>query len=262
LRALLTNLLNPGEAPADINRLSIPWGISRHQLDRLTGIESSLATDEETELLMAKALVALSEDPSSPCFLKTHCGNYPLLGGEHRFPIPAIRCVIHLVRHPGAICRSYANHLGCSLETVVNILSDPGHVVGRVDLLAVPPEPVGSWSQHVSSWLGWPEGKSLLVRYEDLREHTEDYLAAICDHCSISYNAQSLKKAIEFSSLEELRRQEKAKGFRERPPSCAQFFGSGRIDGFGDDFPPALRETVLAHHSAVMARLGYLEGKA
>lgn len=258
LRALLTNLLFPGDEPADINHLKIPWGMSRHQLDRLCGIESSWLTDEETELLLPHALAALAGATSNPHFLKTHSGNYPLPDGQPRFPVGTARWVIHLVRHPGAVCRSYANHLGCSIEAAIRVLGDAAHAVRRADLLELPPERVGTWSEHVASWLNYEGEHTLLVRYEDLRDNTLRQLAAIATHCEVPHTHDLLTKAVAFSSLSELKRQEMLKGFRERPARCQSFFGAGRTDGFSNDFTPEQSEKLLAQHGEVMTRLGYL----
>jgi aryl sulfotransferase len=67
-----------------------------------------------------------------------------------------------------------------------------------------------------------------------------------------------VRKAVEFSSFAELRRQEGANGFQEQSPSApGGFFRRGQPGSWRDELPPPLARRLLAAHGPMMERFGY-----
>ena len=58
--------------------------------------------------------------------------------------------------------------------------------------------------------------------------------------------------------IQELKRQEDDKGFRERPKSAERFFRDGRAGQWKDVLSPAQVEQIVEDHREQMARFNYL----
>jgi hypothetical protein len=62
------------------------------------------------------------------------------------------------------------------------------------------------------------------VRYEDLLKNPVEVFGGVVRFCGLSYDENRVCKAVAFSSFEELQRQERASGFRERPEHSSEPF--------------------------------------
>jgi Sulfotransferase domain len=69
---------------------------------------------------------------------------------------------------------------------------------------------VGSWGENVMSWLGarGHDREFLLVRYEDLLEDTQREMTRISEFLGLNTSAESIARAIELSSAENMRKLE------------------------------------------------------
>src|SRR3546814_15366714 len=72
-----------------------------------------------------------------------------------------------------------------------------------------------SWSNHVESWTKWNHPGILVVRYEDLLADPLDQFGRVARHFGISTDAARIRKAVEFSSFNQLQKLELAEGFVE-----------------------------------------------
>ena len=64
---------------------------------------------------------------------------------------------------------------------------------------------------------------------------------------------------MKFSSFEEVSRQERAAGFRERARDDQVFFHSGRAGGWRQHLSPDQVERLIDAHGDVLRTLGYLD---
>jgi hypothetical protein len=78
-------------------------------------------------------------------------------------------------------------------------------------------------------------------------------------HIGITVDSARVARAVQFSSFDELRKQEDAEGFVERSPNSERFFHSGRAGGWRSDLAPELAERIRAEHAAEMRESGYLQ---
>jgi hypothetical protein len=78
-------------------------------------------------------------------------------------------------------------------------------------------------------------------------------------HLGIPVDEERLECAIRFASFEELKKQEKASGFVEKPAHAERFFAVGQKDQWKTDLDPALAEMIRAKMGETMKRYGYLE---
>ena len=66
-------------------------------------------------------------------------------------------------------------------------------------------------------------------------------------------------KALELSSFEELQRQEKEHGFKEKSPSSDMFFRKGEVGSWREELTQKQVKHVIQDHKEVMRRFNYLD---
>jgi hypothetical protein len=132
-------------------------------------------------------------------------------------------------------------------------MGDAGNTIGF--RLIQFPQPLGSWSEHVVSWLddsGMPIHR---VRYEDLLAEPAAELAKVAVFLGMS--PDGAPGAAAATQFENLRAQEEERGFRDLIYET-RFFRQGRVGGWRSALSAAQVERIERDHGEVMARLGYL----
>ena len=271
-RALLTNYLQDSVAPASINALAGSWAASaRDKFDELVGLDSSdLRPDELARYLppfrelLARALFAsrpgrAPDGSRLPDFAKTHEA-YRATDGAARFPRTGAKGVVYLVRNPLDVAVSYAHHLQWRIDRVVRWMNDPaageGSSARRIwELL---PNPLTTWSGHVSSWLDQTALRTHVARYEDLLADPRAGFGAIVRFAGLAWDAARLDRAVEHAAFPRLRAQEAASGYNERQPTAPSFFRAGVAGSWRTALTREQVQAVVDAHGPVMARLGYL----
>jgi len=74
----------------------------------------------------------------------------------------------------------------------------------------------------------------------------------------LAYSESRIRKAIQFSAFEELQRQERQAGFREKNRRSDLFFRQGKAGGWRQTLTAAQVRAVVEDHGPVMRRFGYL----
>lgn len=123
--------------------------------------------------------------------------------------------------------------------------------------------PHGSWGQNVASWLTTRQSNSqfLLLRYEDMLSNTVTELGKIATFLQLQITDEQLAQAVERSSVQEMRKLEKAqsedsmltKGSRQ-DLSFVRGAGSG---GWRTELRADLVEKIEAAWGPLMNYLGY-----
>ena len=259
LRALLTNYLGEGGAPASINALIGGWRASQRDLfDRHVGVPSSELLPEE--LLRVRPLFheLLAADLSRPTFIKVHEACLETAAGP-LFPEAATAGVVYLVRHPGDVAPALAHHQQYSTDRAVAEMNRPEAELfgGRRRIHSVLPQPLGTWSGHVTSWLesGLPVH---VVRYEDMLADPRAAFESVLRFAGFEPDPARLAQAVRNSRFERLRAEEERAGFRERQATAPSFFRSGTAGGWRDALTAEQVRALVDAHGAVMARFGYL----
>ena len=114
-----------------------------------------------------------------------------------------------------------------------------------------------SWSNHYKSWKSI-NSPYLLIRYEDLISDTKNVFEKIILHIYGEVNSEKLIKAIQFSSFDELKRQEKESSFKEKPLYAKSFFRKGKTGSWKEEINDTQRAKIIKLHSDVMKELDYL----
>ena len=100
-------------------------------------------------------------------------------------------------------------------------------------------EIVGRWDDHIQTWTAAPGLPLHVMRYEDMLADTEKAFRALFGFLRMPVDKDKLHRALELTSFESLQKQEREKGFRERPPKMKQFFARGAAGGWREDLMPA-----------------------
>lgn len=150
---------------------------------------------------------------------------------SHELPKPEYRKVINIVRDGREAIRSYFYMLQSMNEkaSLEKLYTSGGKCF------------VGTWQQHVESWLENPFNASILyLRYEDIIQHKADALHKICDFLEIERNPTEIQNVIHATSLENMKQLEsdyswqRAKSFKTWNPE-GKFVRQGNASGYLED---------------------------
>ncbi len=270
MRILLTNYLRNAHEPADINDLEGgPIASARGVFDDHVGIEASDLTQDEIEryrpyvyehLSYAHQKVLAKNPTLAPPFLKVHDAYTYTAEGIPLLSKTATAGVVYILRNPLDVVVSFAHHCHQSLETTVQHMADPSYtfVDNPTKLHTQLRQKLLSWSGHVTSWLGEPDLRVLVVRYEDLLADTASEFRRVLEFANLKVEAERLARAVKFSSFSQVQAQEAKHGFKEKMPKATKFFRSGKAESWRDVLSEDLQTQLIADHSEIMTRFGYL----
>lgn len=258
VRAFIANYSLNRDAPLPINELvkyTLGDGFLIHY-ERLVGKKLAAMSPREIAALRPKVHEWFGTSKGQTVFVKTH----NLLGEAEGTPLitpSATAGAIYIVRNPLDVAVSFSHHYRISLDEAVDALSREGNVVPGTERAL--PQYLGSWTQHVRSWIEAPGLNPLILRYEDLSKRPEESFGAITRFLNLPPEPERLAKAIRFSSFEELSSQEQAAGFDELPKGApAAFFRAGRIGAWRDALSDDQVARLVDANRPVMTRFSYL----
>jgi aryl sulfotransferase len=266
LRALLTNYLHPANEPARIDALE--GGITanaRVWFDEYCGVEASALSDALIERLRPDVYRCLAREARGTLFVKVHDAWTRTDRDEPLFPPDMTAGVVCLVRNPLDLVASLATHWGISIDESVAAICDPTMVLARSErsLHEQLPQRIGTWSDHVHSWLDSSGLAVHLVRYEDLIQRPDEVFADVVRFCGLETRSADVARAVAFSGFAELQHQEQRGGFRERPSTASgPFFRHGEVGRWRQELDDAHVQRVVTVHSELMRLLGYLGSTA
>ena len=168
--------------------------------------------------------------------------------------------VLYLVRDPRDIAVSYYYYLIKFREL------PPGYPIAdyvprfmREDFDAK----YGPWDDHVLSWVRMRQGdpRFLLMRYEDLLNDSKGELGRIARFIGIETDEARLRRAIELSSADRMRKLEKTQSREWSATSKSRqdmpFVRSATAGSWGGELPAASVELIESAWGSVMQTLGY-----
>jgi hypothetical protein len=256
LRAFIHNLMRNASQPYDINRLDdlVASGSSRQWYDAAHSGPTSDLGEAELLRLRPNAHAQIARRSSDDSFVKTHSR----MGRQSGIDLTSASLsagAIYIIRNPLEVAVSAADHFGISLDQMIETMenrdfrtaSDRAHV----------PEYIGDWSAHVESWTAVPDRRLLILRYEDLMSAPRREFGRLCTFLGLRPSRERLERAIQYSSFDSLRAQEKSSGFKERAPHSKAFFRSGRPDSWRGALSLEQAQRICASHARTMQRHGY-----
>lgn len=262
MRVLLTNYLRNADAPADINKLDGgPIASARLWFDEWAGVEASALSDAVIERLRPEVYRRMAAESRETLFMKVHDAWRRTGRSTSLFPSDVTAGVVYILRNPLDMATSCAHHWGVTVDKAVENMCDPDFSLARslgglTDQLR---QFMGSWSGHAQSWLDDSGLPLHVVRYEEMLRGPELAFGQVVRFCGLPFDEARVRKAVAFSGFSELQRQEKEKGFRERPVAApGPFFRRGKAGSWRDELPPELANRLIEAHGTMMKRFGYL----
>jgi len=116
---------------------------------------------------------------------------------------------------------------------------------------------MGSWSDHVRSWQG-ASFPVLIVRYEDMIQDPLGSFTTMVTSLGLENDEARIQRAIQFSSFDEVKRQESEKGFREKNVKSTSFFRKGESGSYREVLTDSQIASICDTHRDVMTEFGYL----
>lgn len=259
-RAFLQNLLVDGDRPVDINSLNTGAIASgRGWLDEVLGFDTAELTPDEVDRLRP-CVYRWSLQDDSIGYHKIHDAYSLTVDGHPIISREATLGAIYIIRNPLDIAPSAASHWGCSLEEAVNKLcqSDMALCKSRTSLPSQVRQRIGSWSNHVLSWVDAPGLTVHVIRYEDMLATPTETFTRAAMFLKLPIEVDRIAKALRFSDFRELSRQEAETGFKERLHHMERFFRRGQSGEGRLNLSRTQIDRLIAAHATVMRRFGYI----
>jgi aryl sulfotransferase len=260
LRALLT--AHASEGKVDINDLDGGDQPGAHaMLFDLLGLGVSALVPADVEPLR-RLTTELSNAAAAPVFRKVHDAYGPACDGIPHFLPAHTRLVAYIVRDPRAVAVSWAHHLNTTHDAAVEIMRSrpPAGAFSSPWLSGESGYRLGTWSEHVESWLDQRDLPVEVVRYEDLVVDAAAGLRRVLEAAHMEVRSDLLAAAAVACSFDALATQEILGGFVEAPRADRPFFRRGESASWERELSPALAASIERDHGAVMERLGYTTG--
>ncbi len=260
LRAFLANYFRNPDKPLPINELyQFAFGDGfLINYEKVSGKPKEELTEDEIRRLRPRVHRWWASQPNDTAFAKTH----NMVGMEGGVPIitpEATVGAVYVVRHPLDVVVSYAHHYQIDYDEAVSDLCEEYKVIPGEDGKKIP-DFIGSWTQHVRTWTETPGLNPHVMRYEDMRHKPGPTFRGLVKYLGVPLVANRLRKAIKFTSFEELAKQEQRESFNEaRPDGKSPFFRSGRSGQWRELLSPEQVERMVSAHGEVMGRHGYLD---
>ena len=262
LHSLAAVMRDPGVDEIDINRIEEGSVVENAAALFPRFLNKPVALASQAEIAAARPWVqaALVESAGRSIYVKTH--NARAL--DHGSPLVNMGVslgAVYLVRNPLDVVISYAHLNGTDIDTMIGLMAMPGFGIGRTTANGIEKVHVaiGSWSENVASWTQPPHPAVLVLRYEDLLDNPEAGFLKVVRHLQIRATRAQLRRAIDLTLFDRLRRLEERDGFAERPQRSSEaFFREGRAGQWRERLNAAQVARIVADHGPLMKRFGYL----
>jgi len=247
LRVFLANCLMAKREAPGINELRrfTTADVRQDFFDKAAGRPFRGADFDDWLMMRPKALRLIAASRPRTHFVKTH-SRIERIGPYDLIPPDVTAAAVYLMRNPFDVAPSYARHLGMDVDAAIEMMLKPKAMnTSATNIFEV----IGRWDAHIASWLGAPGLPRHVLRYEDMLADPERTFRILLNFLRAPVTDGRLRRAIRAASFDSLKKQEKARGFIERPEHMQSFFTTGKAGGWRDDLTPAqvarLREAFL-----------------
>lgn len=260
-RVFLTNLLRDCDEPADINDLErTPIASARNLFDDLAGVPASDLSFDEIDSLRPDVYMKIAQDAKEPVYQKVHDAYIYIPHGRPLIPPEATRCAVYFVRNPLDVAVSFAHHTALSYDAMIKAMVNPDYSFcskpGRLHNQLR--QKLLSWSGHIRSWTEQNDFPVHIMKYEDMLADTFSVFKDAVYFIGLEKSDEQIRKAIRFSSFEELKKQEEQEGFNEKAPNAESFFRKGISGSWKEELTAQQIGQIVRDHGEMMERYGYL----
>ena len=236
---------------------------SRHWLDDQLGIDSSDLSWAELDKVRGRAGHQRALYAECLRYHKVHDAFMsPDSAGRPVVPVEGCCGAVVVIRHPADVAVSLSHFFSWPLERCLAFLLDEQAGLCRSSKRGGQQvrQFMGTWANHVHSWLDQQQIPVLLLRYEDLLAAPQSQFSRLATFLELPAQPELLAEAVANTSFQTLQaKEEQEGGFHERPDGCERFFRSGR-SGEGRE---QLNSDQLAQldelFGSTLQHLGYLE---
>ncbi len=260
VRLFLASYINNGD-PVSINALPRDLCYSDSRASDFLAVAacdvSKLNHHEAAQLRGAVLVKLLTDTVVRPMFVKTHCANVSA-SDVVMFPRHLTTRAIHIVRDPRDVCVSFARWTESSIDEVIRVMGDKQSILENLNPSTKPVVSIlGSWSMHAESWMRAPF-PVMLCRYEDMVSDPVKTFGDMVDQLYADPDIEVVKKAVKSVSFSNLQKEEKRRGFHEKPAGVKEFFREGSVDQWKKVLTKEQADRIVEDHGEVMEKLGYL----
>lgn len=264
-RAFYTNLLEDGDTPVSIDRLGPRFiASSRMLFDSYAGVESSDLTLLEIERLRPRVYEDISRQEGktgAAIFMKIHDAftindeGHPIISPE------ATRGALYFLRNPLDVAVSFAHHNACDIDSMIRRMADENYCFSDKPGTLFPQfrQRLCSWSSHVTGWVEGLGERLHLMRYEDMVLNTEETFTRAVQFAGLPDDPARIRKALDFSEIGEMQKQEQSTGFKEKKQKARSFFRKGKIGSWRGVLTHSQVQRIIHDHYDVMKQFNYLD---
>ena len=263
-RVFLSNLLQEKHEPVHINELKeTSIASERRGFDEVTGLPSEDLTHEEMDQLRPEVYRYQAMKEDEMLFRKVHDAFTYLPSGAPLFPPEVSKGVIYFIRNPLDVAVSFAHHNASTPDKMIKVLNNPDFsFCGKTHRLYNQlRQKLGTWSQHVKSWMDQKLIPVHVMRYEDMRRDPFTAFQSAVHFLELDKSDEEIRQALEFSALDVLQQQENQAGFREKMIRAQSFFRKGSLGEGYHVFSRQEKDKIIQEHMEVLQRFDYLSNK-
>ena len=258
VRAFIENYLRNRPQAIDINTLhQVSLAESRAFLYEpfITGGDTTAASVEEICAIRPLVHADMARRAQGTVFVKTHnfhgeFAGYPL----HNSSVTS--GAIYIVRNPLDVVLSLANYFDHSMDEAIEFMAEER--TGTPNEKENVPQIITSWSTHVQSWTQNIGEETLVLRYEDMLDNPVKVFRKLVSFLGQKRDPARLKRAVRFSSFEQLKSQEKQRGFVEKHENARSFFRQGQKNQWREKLTDEQVKKIIDSHGEQMTRFNYL----
>jgi hypothetical protein len=238
MRSLLAHyFMPPGQAP-DINNLRnfTTADVRQDFYDAANGGPYRGKDLEDWIKVRGQALRLIALSRPNHHFVKTHCQTIRMFDTD-LIPAEVTAGAIYMIRNPFDLAPSFARHQSADIDTAIDRMCNAESIMGTPNGIF---DVLGRWDDHISAWTNAPGLTRHVIRYEDLLTRpAREMRNLIKDFMKQDVDSAKLARAIKATSFANMQKQEREKGFTERPTGMTSFFAKGQAGVWKDDLTPA-----------------------
>ena len=239
---------------------------SRNWLDDQLGIDSSDLSWAELDKVRGRV--------GHQRALYTECLRYhkvhdafvsPDSGGRPVVPMEGCCGAVVVMRHPADVAVSLSHFFSWPLERCVAFLLDEQAGLCRSKKRGGPQvrQFMGTWANHVHSWVDQQQIPTLMLRYEDLLAEPQLKFSQLARFLELPEQPEFIAEAVRNTSFQKLQaKEDKEGGFSERPDGCDRFFRSGRSGEGREQLTCEQLGQLEEAFESTLSRFGYGKTKA
>ena len=197
---------------------------------------------------------ALNINKDNDTYNKIHDA-YIMINNQPLIPEEVSAGAIYFIRNPFDVTISFANHMGFDIDTTIKNMNDDNFSIGGAKKQLK--QKLLSWSNHIKSWTEQDKIPVHIIRYEDMLGDTFNVFSNAINFLNIEYDEEKIKKSIDFTKFDNLRKIEEKKGFKETPKKSSGFFKTGKSNYGKNQLTKEQIENITYNHDIIMKKYKY-----